>query len=413
MTSNMKLKKSISFIFYFVFLTIVISAQTKPYVLLISFDGFRWDYPNRGITPNIEKMRETGVSASSLQPSFPSKTFPNHYTIVTGDYIEHHGIITNHFTNPFTGEVYRLGDSVSVRQSKWYLGEPFWTTAERQGIISASYFWPGSEQTLSYRHPTYFEKYDHYRPHKTSVNGVIKWLQLPYAKRPHFITLYFHDTDDYGHKYGPNSKEITTAIKSLDSVIGFIYQRLNSIGMKDSINVILVSDHGMTEISPKRVINIESILKGYKYSSEAQGPFMLIKPSKNNSDSVFNILKRNEFHYKVYKKKNMPKYYHYSENAFIYPIILVADLGWSLGTNKSIAKFKNHIMHGNHGYDNHQLDMHGVFIANGPNFKNGYRTGTVWNVDIYPLLCKIFNIEPASNIDGKIERIGFVLKDKN
>ncbi len=404
----MKLKKSILSLFFF--LAIVIFAQPKPYVLLISFDGFRWDYPNRGITPNIEKMRENGVSASSLQPSFPSKTFPNHYSIITGQYIEHHGIIANHFTNPFTNEVYRLGDSVSVRQSKWYLGEPFWTTAERQGIISASYFWPGSEQKTSYRHPTYFEKYDHYRPHKTSVNGVINWLKLPYAKRPHFITLYFHDTDDYGHEFGPNSKEISKAIVSLDSVIGYLYNQFSAIGMKDSINVILVSDHGMTEISPKRVINVETILHSYKYISEAKGPFMLIKPFKNQTDSIFNILSRNENHYKVYKKENMPKYYHYSENAFIYPIILVADLGWSLGNNKSIKEFRKIREKGNHGYDNRQIDMHGIFIAEGPNFKKGYKTGTVWNVDIYPLLCKIFNIFPASNIDGKIERIGFVLK---
>lgn len=405
----MKLRKTI--LSFLLLTAIILTAQPKPYVLLISFDGFRWDYPNRGITPNIEKMRESGVSASSLQPSFPSKTFPNHYTIITGDYIDHHGIIANDFTNPFTGEVYRLGDSVSVRESKWYLGEPFWTTAERQGIISASYFWPGSEQKLSYRHPTYFEHYDHYRPHKISVNGVIDWLKLPYAKRPHFITLYFHDTDDYGHNFGPNSKEISKAIVSLDSVIGYLYQRFDSIGMKDSINVILVSDHGMTEISTKRVINVETILKGYKYKIEDNGPFSMIKPKKGQTDSIFSILKRNENHYKVYKKKNMPKYYHYSENAFIYPIILVADLGWTLGTDKSIYEFNKSKEKGNHGYDNHQIDMHGIFIANGPNFKNGYKTGTIWNIDIYPLLCKIFNIVPASNIDGKIERIGFVLKE--
>jgi len=406
----MKLKKTIFSLFLFI--TIVFSAQPKTYVLLISFDGFRWDYPNREITPNIEKMRETGVSALSLQPAFPSKTFPNHYSIVTGQYIEHHGIITNHFTNPFTNEVYQLGDTVSVRQSKWYLGEPFWTTAERQGIISASYFWPGSEQKLSYRHPTYFEKYDHNRPHKTSVDGVINWLQLPQKIRPHFITLYFHDTDDFGHTYGPNSKEISVAITSLDSVIGYLYQQISLIGMKDSINVILVSDHGMTEISSKKIINVETILKGKKYKSEANGPFMLIKPEKNKINTVFNILRLKANHYKVYKKKNMPKYYHYSENAFIYPIILVADLGWSLENNKLIAALKKTNYKGNHGYDNHQLDMHGVFIANGPNFKNDYKTGTILNIDIYPLLCKIFNITPAGNIDGEIDRIEFLLKNK-
>ena len=404
------MKKILSFYFYLFIFTSFLTAQPKPYVLLISFDGFRWDYANRGITPNLDKMKQNGVSASSLQPAFPSKTFPNHYSIITGMYIDHHGIIANHFINPFTDEVYKLRDTNAVRNSKWYLGEPFWTTAERQGIISASYFWPGSEQRLSYRHPTYFERYDHHRPHKTSVNGVINWLQLPQNVRPHFITLYFHDTDDNGHKYGPNSQQVNSAISSLDSVIGYLNKKLTEIKMKDSVDIILVSDHGMTEISPKKVINIEKILKGFNYKIEGEKPFLLIKPRGYQIDSVYNVLKKHENHYKVYKRAEMPDYFHYSENPFIFPIIVVADLGWSLVTNSSLKKFINQNSKGNHGYDNHQLDMHGVFIATGPHFKKNYRTGTVWNIDIYPLLCKIFNIIPRSNIDGKLDRIGFILK---
>lgn len=404
---DMKLSKVI--LVFFILISII-TAQPKPYVLLISFDGFRWDYSNRGITPNLQKMKDEGVWASSLQPTYPSKTFPNHYSIITGEYIDHHGIIANHFTNPFTGEVYSLSDSSAVRNSKWYLGEPFWTTAERQGIISASYFWPGSEQHLSYRHPTYFEKYDHHRPHKTSVEGVLSWLQLPYAKRPHFITLYFHDTDDKGHRYGPNSPEVNKAIMSLDSVVGYIYNGFERIGMKDSINVIIVSDHGMTEIDTNKIIDVQKMLKGYQYKMEGEKPFVLLKPNKADFDSVYTILKRNENHYKVYLKQDMPKYFHYSQNSFIYPIIIVADLGWSLVNDNWLKSFEHHHSKGNHGYDNHQLDMHGTFIAQGPNFKRGYKTGTVWNIDIYPLLCKIFDIEPRSNIDGKLERIGFILK---
>jgi len=402
--------KKIFFIWLLFLSSSLLTAQPKPYVLLISFDGFRWDYSNRGITPNLQKMKDNGVWASSLQPTYPSKTFPNHYSIITGEYNDHHGIIANNFTNPFTNKVYKVGDTTSVRNSKWYLGEPFWTTAERQGIISASYFWPGSEQHLSYRHPTYFEIYDHHRQHKISVKGVLNWLQLPAKKRPHFITLYFHDTDDAGHKYGPNSAEVNKAIISLDSVIGLLYNGFEKIGMKDSVNVIIVSDHGMTEIYPEKSINIQKMLEGYSYKMEGEKPFVLIKPENNNFDSVYTILKRNENHYKVYLKKDMPKYYHYSENPFIYPIIIVADLGWSLVNNKWLGSFKLRHSKGNHGYDNHQLDMHGTFIAEGPNFRKGYKTGTLWNIDIYPLLCKIFGIEPRANIDGRLDRIGFILK---
>ncbi len=380
----------------------------QPYVLLISFDGFRWDYPNRGITPNIEKMRESGVAALSFRPTFPSKTFPNHYAIISGMYNDRHGIIANHFENPFTGEIYKLGDSLAVTNSKWYLGEPFWTTAERQGVISASYFWPGSEQKLSYRHPTYYETYDHFRPHKTSVDGVIEWLQLPYEKRPHFITLYFHDTDDAGHNFGPNSENINKAIVSLDSVIGYLYERLEKINMKDSVNVILLSDHGMTEIDTSRVIRVDKILEGFNYKIGGTKPVMTIQPEKENFEEIFDLLKRNEFHYKVYKKENLPDFYHYNENPFIYSIILVADLGWSL-TDKLM--FEEMITtKGNHGYDNNHTDMHGIFIAAGPAFKNHYKTGTLWNIDVYPLLCRLFGVYPRSDIDGNLERIEFILK---
>ncbi len=382
----------------------------QPYVVLISFDGFRWDYPNRGISPNIEKMREKGTSALSLRPTFPSKTFPNHYAIITGMYNDHHGIIANFFENTFTHEIYRLGDSLAVKNSKWYLGEPFWTTAERQGVISASYFWPGSEQKLSYRHPTYFEKYDHFRPHKTSVDGVVDWLRLPYQKRPHFITLYFHDTDDMGHDFGPNSEEINKAIMSLDSVVGYLYQRLDEINMKDSVNVILLSDHGMTEIDTNRVIRIDKILNGFNFKIGGTKPAMTILPSDGELEKVFEKLKQNEFHYKVYKKENLPEHFHYKDNPFIYPLILVADIGWSLVNDTLFQEMKESYGKGNHGYDNNHVDMHGIFIAEGPAFKKNYKTGTLWNVDVYPLLCKIFGIYPRSGIDGKSERIDFILK---
>ena len=156
----------------------------KPYVILISFDGFRWDYSERSITPNLDSMKMRGVHALSLRPSFPTKTFPNHYSIITGMYPENHGIIFNGFTNPFNGKGYRLGDTVSVRESEWYIGEAFWETAERNGVRTASYFWPSSEVNLDYRRPTYYKKYRHNSPYRERIDGVIKWLELPLSERP-------------------------------------------------------------------------------------------------------------------------------------------------------------------------------------------------------------------------------------
>ena len=378
----------------------------KPYVILVSLDGFRWDYLNRGLSPNLEFIRDNGASALSLRPTFPSKTFPNHQSIITGMYIENHGIIANTFRDEFKNELYRMGDTSAVRNSRWYLGEAFWETAERNGITTASYFWPGSEMNLEYRRPTYFENYEHNRPYEKRVEGVANWLKLPVDKRPHFITLYFDDTDTQGHRYGTESPELNKAIKRVDEMIGFLFNKLDEIKMRDSVNIIVVSDHGMTNISDERTINIENILNGMNCKFFDSGPLMTVEAPKEKIEEVYKLLKLNENHFKVYKKSEMPEYYHYKNHPFIGQLILVADMGWSLVSNRR----SEYDSKGNHGYDNNHTDMHGIFLAIGPNFKTGYRTGTLWNIDIYPLLCKIFNISPRSNIDGKAERIEFILK---
>jgi predicted AlkP superfamily pyrophosphatase or phosphodiesterase len=325
-------------------------------------------------------------------------------------YPENHGIIANSFTNPFTGDKYRIGKSQAVKDSKWYIGEAFWETAERNNIKTASYFWPGSEVELNYRHPSIFETYEHNKPYKDRIDGVINWLQRPPIERPHFLTLYFHDTDTYGHNYGPNSTEINQSIQRLDSLIGYLNVGITEIGMTDSINIIVVSDHGMTDISSDKYVNIEEMLKGYEFELGGAKTFMMIEPSHSDFDSIYNKLKLNENHYKVYLKDEVPDYFHFSRHPFISSIVLVAEMGWSLVNNEWLKVLNSEYTKGNHGFDNNHVDMHGIFIARGPNFKVNYTTGTLWNIDINPLLCKIFNIQPRSNIDGDLERIQFILK---
>ncbi len=395
----------------FIFTCSLNFAQSKPYVLLISFDGFRWDYLDRDLSPTLDKFKSEGVRALSLRPSYPSKTFPNHLSIITGMYPENHGIITNYIKDPYKNRIYRLGSEAAVTDPSWYLGEPFWVTAERNGIITASYFWPGSEMKPDYLHPTYFKKFDQKRPYKERIDGVADWLSLPYKERPHFVTLYFSETDNTGHKFGPNSNEVNNSIKLLDSLTEYLIDKLNGTPVKDSVNIIIVSDHGMTEISPNRIINIDSILNENEYDFQNYGPFMLLEPiNKTTVKKLYIKLKMNENHFKVYRKNNVPANFHFSHNPFITPIVVMADLGWSLVNNKLLKKLKGNYSKGDHGYDNNQMDMHGLFLAKGPNFKKNYYCGTIWNIDIYPLLCKIFNISPRSNIDGKLERIEFLLK---
>ncbi len=385
-----------------------LAAAEPPYVLLISMDGFRYDYIQRVPTPNFDELIENGVSALSLKPTFPSKTFPNHLSIVTGMYPENHGIIRNTFTDPFSGETYRISDPEQVTNPRWYIGEPFWETAGRQGITTASYFWPGSEMTAEYRHPTYFEAYDHDRPYGQRIEGVLNWLQLPEDERPHFLTLYFDLVDSKGHRFGPDSPEVDAAIVQMDSLLGVLRTGLQRIGMADKVNLIIVSDHGMTALSEERVINVRDIAGDLAGKFQGIGPVVTVEPAQPAQlEALYQRLRAAQQHFRVYKREEMPDYFHFSDHPFIPSLILVADMGWTLVTGE--RKFRGK---GNHGYDNNQLDMHGIFYAAGPDFRKGYRTGTVRNIDIYPLLCRIFGIMPRKNIDGELSRIEFVLQPK-
>jgi ectonucleotide pyrophosphatase/phosphodiesterase family protein 5 len=404
------MKKFLLILITFLCVSTSLFSQSQPYLILISFDAFRWDYGNRGISPNIEYMKENGVSALSLRSGFPSKTFPNHYAIISGMYPSDNGLIANSFYDPFTKEIYRLSDSTQIKNGKWYLGEAFWQTADRSGIKSASYFWPGSEMKPDYRSPDYYMHYDHSRPFDDRVQGVIDWLKLPYSKRPHFITLYFEATDDMGHKYGPDSKQVDWAIQKEDSALGLLFQKLKEINLFDSTNIILVSDHGMTNISKEKVINIQDFIKDYKIYYQENGPLLMLQPEKSQVEEVYELLKKHQDHFEVFAKQNIPACYHFSSNAFIPDIIVMADLGWSLVDDRSMKWVDKSNDKGNHGYDNFALDMQGIFYAMGPAFKKDYQTGTINNVDIYPLMCKIFNIAPRSNVDGKLENIEYILK---
>lgn len=388
------------------------SNAERPYVLIISFDGFRWDYPDRGITPNIDKMITEGVRALSFQPAFPSKTFPNHYSIVTGLYPQNHGLINNRFVNPANGAQYRIGDTVSVRNDQWYQGETIWATATREGVKNASFFWPGSETHLDYKHPTYFKEYDHYLPHEQRIQGIIDWLKLPEEQRPHLMFLYFSDTDSKGHRFGPDSDELNEAVKLLDQRLGELRSKLGKIKMLDKVNIILLSDHGMTSVYRNKLIKLYEIPDIEHYKITGYGPLVqFFTTSEAEREQLVENLTKHARNYSVYTKETMPAYFHYSQHAFIGDVILIADLGASfMLTKKEFEKLSTYTAGGDHGYDNFALDMHGIFIASGPAFKKGYRTGTLLNVDVYPLVCKILGLTANQMIDGRLERIAPILK---
>jgi predicted AlkP superfamily pyrophosphatase or phosphodiesterase len=377
----------------------------KNYVVVISFDGFRWDYNKLYNTPNLNKLAKDGVKADRMIPSFPTKTFPNHYTIATGLYPDHHGLIENSFQAPDLGLFYRMSDRTAVENPAFYGGEPMWETAEKQGAKAAAFFWVGSEAPVGGTYPTYWKKYDGTVTYAARIDTVIKWLGYPREKRPELINLYFDEPDLTSHEAGPVSAETGRVVVMLDSLVGVIRQKLATLPEAKKINLIILSDHGMESISPERYINIKDIVPNRMITSISGGnPVYQINAAEGKSDSVLYFLNSVKG-MKAWRKSQLPAKWHYGTNPRIPEIVVVADSSWSLGTRSEASSIKG----GAHGYDNYNSDMFSIFYASGPAFKKNYQFKELNNTDIYNLVCRILDIKPAVN-DGDPEHIKGMLR---
>ncbi len=374
----------------------------EPTLILVSFDGCRYDYPDSSNTPALDKMEKRGIRADGIKTVFPSKTFPNHISIVTGLYPAHHGIISNRIFNDKTGEWYKLSNGAPA-QSKWYHGEPIWVTAERQGVKSATYFWPGSEAKIAGYRPTYWKPYDGKVPYKDRVNQVLKWLDLPKKERPRFISLYFDEPDHSGHKYGPLSPESLKATERVDSQLAALWTGIEARNLEDVVNVIVVSDHGMTQLSRDSVIFLDDYINMNDVKVIDWSPATAIRPLPGYEDAVYTALKGAHPKMHVYKKGHLPEKYHYNDNEFIQPIIAVADLHWTIAQRSYFNSHPKKATGGTHGYDPDYTDMNGILYAQGPAFKKGYHAPLIQNIHLYDLMCRILHIEPAQN-DGEEEK---------
>lgn len=373
--------------------------EDKPYVVMLSVDGFRWDYADEVPTPNLDKIANMGVKAESLKSSFPTKTFPNHYSIATGLYSDHHGIVLNSFYDPESGRYYSIFDREAVEDGYFYGGEPIWVTAENQGVISGSYFWVGSEAEIKGVRPTYWKKYEHKFPYKQRIDSVISWLQKPIEIRPHLILWYFDEPDHTGHLFGPDSKELKEKVVQLDSLIGYFITEIQNLPISDKINIIVTSDHGMANISDGRKVTLEDHLN-MEWVEEMQGynPNYNIKAREGYIDSIYNQLLEIE-HISFWKSELVPERLHYGTNDRTLDFVVVADSSWSLLPNADKG-----VGFGAHGYDNKNKDLHAIFYAYGPAFKENYIAPTFNNVDIYPLIAHILNLKPAI-VDGSLDNV--------
>ncbi len=389
------------FIIFFLLTHSLYSTESDEYVLLISMDGFRYDYLDKASTPNFDKIVNTGASAKALVPIFISKTFPNHYSIVTGMYAENHGLIANTFYANDLQKQYSIRDRNAVENGKFYGGEPIWVTAEKQNVITASYFWVGSEAVIKNHQPTYWKKYDQKVTFNSRVDSVISWFSKPIESRPRLALLYFHEPDWTGHEYGPNSQEIIEKIKEMDTVVGDLYDKLSKLSIYDKLNVIIVSDHGMTDVSDEKIIDLSSFTDLSKLRVNGAGPTVFISSdSKQLLKKTYKDLKSIN-NADVYWKQNIPNRFHYKNHTRIPDILIVADEGWSLmplGHGASRPK-------GSHGYDNQLDNMKAIFLAKGPAFKSGYIREEFENIHIYPLIAHILGIDPYKDIDGDINTV--------
>ena len=384
----------------------------KPYLLLISLDGFRYDYVEKYNPPHLSNFIKKGVKSEALIPTFPSKTFPNHYTIATGLYPDKHGIIGNSFYSYKKQLTYKIGNREMVEDGSFYGGSPIWIQAGKAGMVTASYFFVGSEANIQGVKPTYHYKYDGSVKNEVRVAQVIDWLNLPEKERPHMITMYFSDMDDTGHRFGPdNDSELKKTLSNLDKNLGDLFKGVEETGLP--VNIIIVSDHGMANLSTANLIAVKDIENENLYTTINNGAIVNIHPKEGiEIDSIFQKLKQKEKNFKVYKTENTPGFEYKPENKDWGAIQVLPDFGYYFSSQRRIESLKKNSIQniGVHGYDPKYEDMHGIFYANGPAFKNGYAAPSVKNIHIYPLMCEILGIEIPNSIDGKLDQLERVLK---
>ncbi|XP_032072094.1 ectonucleotide pyrophosphatase/phosphodiesterase family member 3 [Thamnophis elegans] len=384
-------------------------------LILFSMDGFRaeyldsWDF----LMPNINKLKTCGTHAKYMRAVYPTKTFVNHYTIVTGLYPETHGIIDNNIYDVNLNQTFSLSGS-NMRNPAWWGGQPIWHTATYQGLKAATYFWPGSEVKINGSYPTIYKVYNNSIPFEARVMEVLQWLDLPRAKRPDFFTLYIEEPDTTGHKYGPVGVEIIKTLQTADRILGMLMEGLKQRNLHNCVNLILLADHGMEAISCNRLEYMADYFNPVNfYMYEGAAPRIRSKNVPNgffsfDSDTIVKNLtcQKPKQHFKAYLSKDLPKRLHYANNIRIDKVNLMIDQQWLAVRYKTYNRCNG----GTHGYDNEFKSMEAIFLAYGPGFKEKTEVESFENIEVYNLMCDLLKVKPAPN-NGTHGSLNHLLKN--
>ncbi len=383
------------------------AAQKAHYVVLVSLDGFRWDYAKRDGAPHLLGLGKQGVWApEGMWPSFPSLTFPNHFTIVTGLYPEHHGLVANGFYDPAKQAHYAIGDPAAVTDGSWYSGTPLWSLAESQGMRSACFFWPGSEAKIAGYRPTYYFHFDNKINDDARIEQVLSWLRLPPADRPHFITLYYAEPDHEGHEFGPDAPETKAAVVKVDKLVGKLKEGLDATGLP--IDLVVVSDHGMAKVQGGWItLDQFADLAGF----ETAGSLLYAK-TEDDAARVYNQLKKASSQFVVYRRKDVPGELNFRDNPREGDPVVIATGPFIIRAHGPPAgKQESAPPVGMHGYDPHKMpEMKASFYAAGPDILPGRTVRPFENVNLYPWLAHLLGLTPPKS-DGSLNVLAGTLRD--
>jgi predicted AlkP superfamily pyrophosphatase or phosphodiesterase len=380
-------------------------AAIPPPVLLVSIDGFRADYLDLGITPNLARLTVEGVQAEWMNPSFPSLTFPNHYSIVTGLRPDRHGIVHNSMQDTELGG-FSLGKREAVSDGRWWNdGLPVWVSVENAGLPAATLFWPGTEAAIGGVQATRWLPFDAKMPADARVDTVLGWLGEPVATRPRFATLYFEALDTAGHTHGPDSPEAHAAIREVDTAIGRLLDGLDARGLASQVNLVVVSDHGMATVAPEQYVLIEDMVDPADAKMVTAGQSVGFAPKPGRTRAAEAQLLGAHEQYDCWRKGELPARWHYGNHARVPPIVCQMHEGWDAIRSAWAASRSTTANRGSHGFDPALPSMRAIFLARGPAFREHATVSAFDNVDVYPLLMKLIGLEPAAN-DGDDDAMG-------